>query len=107
MQKETFIGKQVILVHVVTALVEASSGTISALGHFGCHGQDLANEDSFKITVVQPWDSKEEMMTSVGGRHGGEALTILMLRGRVSQAEEAAHTKASRCPIACFERQMF
>lgn len=67
MQKETFIGKQVILVHVVTALVEASSGTISALGHFGCRGQDLANEDSFKITVVQLWDSKEEMMTSVGG----------------------------------------
>lgn len=66
MQKETFIGKQVILVHVVTALVEASSGTISALGHFGCRGQDLANEDSFKITVIQPWDSKEEMMTSVG-----------------------------------------
>ena len=52
---------------MIAAFVEASSGTISALGHLGSCDKDLANEDSFELTMTQPCDTKEEMRTSAVG----------------------------------------
>lgn len=56
--------KQVIRTKVIAA--ERSPGIVSACGHLGSCGKDLDNEDSFKLTVIQPCDIKEELMTSAG-----------------------------------------
>lgn len=58
MQMGVLTGKQVVTTQVIAVVMEASAGTILALGYLGSCGKDLANSDNFK---TQPCDTKEEV----------------------------------------------
>jgi hypothetical protein len=49
----------------LVAIVEAFCGTISTLEYLGSCRKDLDNKANFKLSVVQPSDTRKEVVTSI------------------------------------------